>query len=204
MKSSRSVLIVFGLVFVLVSSLGYGRQKYRTAEKSLLSSQIDEKSVTAPQDMEVCFSPDEPCDIKLIKLVQSAQKSIDVAIFDINLDQLVHELLVASKKMPVRILVDVRQAKGNHSLVPLLIKAGAQVRVGRQRGVMHNKFLIVDGRMLETGSFNYTNHASRANNENQIYLANPTVVSRYQKRFEKIWEEGRIPKNLERLPKLQD
>jgi phosphatidylserine/phosphatidylglycerophosphate/cardiolipin synthase-like enzyme len=30
-------------------------------------------------------------------------------------------------------------------------------------GIMHNKFVIVDGKMIEIGSFNYTNHASKAN-----------------------------------------
>jgi phosphatidylserine/phosphatidylglycerophosphate/cardiolipin synthase-like enzyme len=161
----------------------------RSVGSSLLSA-IDAALVKAPQDQEVCFSPDEPCDIKLIKFIESAQKTIDVAIYDLNLDQLAHQLLVASKKLKVRILVDRRQAKGPHSLVPLLIKAGAQVRYGRQRGIMHNKFAVVDGRMVELGSFNYTNHASRANNENQIYLANPAIVERYEKRFENIWAKG--------------
>ncbi len=71
--------------------------------------------------IETCFSPDEPCDEQLIKFVMSAEKSIDVAIYDINLDQLVHQLLLKSKKMPVRIVVDRRQSKGNHSLVSTLI-----------------------------------------------------------------------------------
>jgi phosphatidylserine/phosphatidylglycerophosphate/cardiolipin synthase-like enzyme len=143
-----------------------------------------------PRDQEVCFSPDDPCDAKLVKFVQSAQKSIDVAIYDINLDELVHALLVQSKKIPVRIIVDKRQAKGSHSLVALLIKAGANVRHGHQRGIFHNKFTIVDGKMIETGSFNYTNHASRANNENQIYLASPSVVGHFVKHFNEIWEKA--------------
>jgi phosphatidylserine/phosphatidylglycerophosphate/cardiolipin synthase-like enzyme len=151
---------------------------------------IDNALVRAPQDQEVCFSPDEPCDVKLLKFVHSAQRSIDVAIYDINLDALVHELLTQSKRVPVRFVVDRKQAKGSHSLVPLLIKAGAQVRYGHQRGIMHNKFVVVDGKMIETGSFNHTNHASRANNENQVYLANPAIVSRYQRRFEAIWAEA--------------
>lgn len=149
---------------------------------------------SVPKDQEVCFSPDEPCDQKLIKFIQSAQKSIDIAIYDITLDKLAHEILVASKKIPVRIVVDRRQSKGNHSLVPLLIKAGAQVRFGRQRGIMHNKFTIVDGKMIETGSFNYTNHATVANNENQIYLSNPDIVERYKKRFEEIWGKA-VPRS---------
>jgi phosphatidylserine/phosphatidylglycerophosphate/cardiolipin synthase-like enzyme len=55
---------------------------------------------------------------------------------------------------------------------------------------MHNKFTIVDGKMLETGSFNYANHASQANNENQIYLVQPEILERYKKRFEEIWQAG--------------
>ena len=75
----------------------------------------------------------------------------------------------------------------------VLSKAGAKLRFGRQRGIMHNKFTIVDGKAIETGSFNYTNHAYRANNENQIYLWDKPIVDRYQKRFEEIWSNSAIP-----------
>lgn len=156
----------------------------------VVANAIEEKLVTAPQDQEVCFSPDERCDVKFLKFVSEARKSLDIAIYDINLDELVHQILVLSRKIPVRVLVDRRQARGRSSLVPLLIKGGVNVRYGHQRGIMHNKFAIVDGRMVEVGSFNYTHHAAQANNENQIYLANPQVVARYQKRFQRIWDQG--------------
>jgi len=148
----------------------------------------------SPGKIEVCFSPDDPCDDKLIDFVKSAQKSIDIAIYDINLDQLVHQLLIKSKSIAVRVLVDNRQSKGNHSLVSTLIKGGIQVRFGHQKGIMHNKFTIIDNARLETGSFNYTNHASRANNENQIYLSDLEVVGKYRERFEKIWGKGKVLK----------
>src|SRR4051812_18625463 len=79
----------------------------------------------APKDNEVCFSPDEPCDTKLWKFIQTAEKSLDVAVYDITHPKVVHEILVASKKIPVRVVVDRRQAKGEHSLVDLLIRGGA-------------------------------------------------------------------------------
>src|SRR5690606_6237165 len=107
--------------------------------------------------------------------------------FDINLDQLVHHIILKSKKIPVRMIVDRRQAKGRHSLVPLLRKAGVNVRFGRQRGVFHHKFSIVDSNMVQTGSFNYTNHAKTSNSDNQIYLSHPSVLKRYQEYFEKAW-----------------
>jgi phosphatidylserine/phosphatidylglycerophosphate/cardiolipin synthase-like enzyme len=152
-----------------------------------LSKIVNTALVQPPRDLEVCFSPEEPCAIKLTKFIESAQKSLDIAIYDITLDQLAHQIILKSKKIPVRIIADRRQAKGNHSLVPLLIKAGVNLRLGHQRGIFHNKFSIVDSINLETGSFNYTNHASTSNNENQIYLSNPTILNRYKDRFEKLW-----------------
>lgn len=163
-------------------------KKYGLVESA--KAVINEALVVAPVSDEVCFAPEDPCDIKLTKFMQSAKSSLDIAIFDINLDRLVHEILVQTKKIPVRILVDRRQAKSDHSLVPLLLKAGATVKIGHQRGIMHNKFVIVDGKMLETGSLNYTNGAAFKNNENQIYLSTPSIVARYKARFEKMWSEG--------------
>lgn len=147
--------------------------------------------VLAPVDREVCFSPEGNCDAKLVKFIDSATKSLDVAIFDLSLDQVAHHLLVQSRKgVRVRVLADRRQGKGAHSLIPTLIKGGVDVRYGRQRGIMHNKFAIVDAKMVETGSFNYTDGAARSNNENQLYLAEPTIVRRYAERFEEIWSRS--------------
>lgn len=176
------------------ATLAHARSR---AKKDSLADQalkaVQSALVQPPKDLETCFSPDEPCDQKLIKFIDSATRSVDVAVYDINLDQLVHRLLVASRKIQVRIVVDRRQAKGEHSLVSTLLKGGARVRLGRQRGIMHNKFVIVDGKRVEIGSFNFTNGAAFKNNENQLYLANPEVVDRYRSRFEKLWSEGDEP-----------
>lgn len=147
----------------------------------------EETEVIAPEVNETCFSPDEPCALKLKAFIESATSSLDIAIYDINEDQIVHAILVQSKKIPVRVIVDKRQSKGRHSSVSLLRKAGVQVRFGYQRGIMHNKFTLIDGSRIEIGSFNYTNHASTANQENQVYLATPAIVERYKARFEKMW-----------------
>jgi phosphatidylserine/phosphatidylglycerophosphate/cardiolipin synthase-like enzyme len=151
--------------------------------------------LAAPADEEVCFSPDEPCAEKLLKFIDGAKTSLDVAIFDVNLGELVDKLIEKAKKIQVRVVVDRKQAKGKHSAVMKLAAAGVDLRFGHQRGtgIMHNKFVIVDGKALETGSFNYTNHASHWNNENQIYLSSAKIVERYKKRFEQIWKQADPP-----------
>ncbi len=139
----------------------------------------------------VCFSPDGPCADNLLRFVGGAKSSIDMAIYDINLKDLVKILILKAKHMRVRIVVDKRQSHERYSLVSNLESAGVKVRYGHQRGIMHDKFTIVDDKMIETGSFNYTNHATKANQENQIYLSDPNVVKRYEKQFQKIWETAK-------------
>ncbi len=182
-------IVVSVALLCLLAAPGLARKKKQTLV-GMAAAKVEEALVRPPQDNEICFSPVESCDVKLWKFIQSAQKSLDVALFDITHPKVVHEILVASKRIPVRVVVDKRQARGEHSLVELLIKGGANVKYGRQRGIMHNKFTIVDNARLETGSFNYTNHATEANNENQIYLGTPAVVERYHARFEEIWREA--------------
>jgi phosphatidylserine/phosphatidylglycerophosphate/cardiolipin synthase-like enzyme len=185
-KSNKSVWPNTALIFILMLLV---------LNIPALSLEASAKSKVSGDN--ICFSPDEPCDAKLIQFITDAKHSIDVAIFDINLDQFVHQLAVQSRKIKVRVVVDKRQSKGSHSLVSTLIKAGVDVRYGRQRGIMHDKFTIVDAKSLETGSFNYTNHASTSNQENQIYLHEPKVVKKYVERFEKIWLSGKpVPKEV--------
>lgn len=189
----KPAFLFFAALLTLPTGVALGRAK----KGSVVAELADTAGLAVtrmPVDGEVCFSPVERCDLTLTKFVTSAKESIDLAIYDINLDKLVHEIIAASKKIKVRIVVDRRQAKGNHSLVPLLIKAGTNLRYGHQRGIFHNKFVIIDGKMIETGSFNHTNHASIANNENQIYLSSPKIVDRYKKRFEEVWAQADEPK----------
>ena len=193
----RASVAIFAAVITLVSLMGAtdasARARRSKIEKAIAqeAQQVSRDTASAPVDGEVCFAPVDPCDVKLVKFVEGAKKSVYVAIFDLNLDQLVHVIALASRKIDVRVLVDARQSKGDHSLVDTLIKLGVSVRYGRQKGIMHNKFIIRDGEMVETGSFNFTNHAAFANNENSIYLATPAIVERYRARFETIWAEGK-------------
>lgn len=178
------------ILIALIVGVGFGYLTFAKNPKHKKHEKQDTSNIPIPQDQEVCFSPDEACDLKLLKLLQNAKKSIDCAIYDINRDSIVQYLIIASKSISVRVITDQRQAKGPHSFVGLLIKSGVQVRFGRQRGTMHHKFMIVDGKVLETGSFDYTNHASESNRENQVYLTQSAIVEKYKKHFDLLWSNG--------------
>jgi phosphatidylserine/phosphatidylglycerophosphate/cardiolipin synthase-like enzyme len=55
------------------------------------------------------------------------------------------------------------------------------------RGLMHNKFAVIDGRLLINGSFNWTRQACLYNQENVIVTDNPQLVRLFAAQFEALW-----------------
>ncbi len=95
----------------------------------------------------------------------------------------------------VRIAADERQSHDRNSEIPYLAGKGVEVRLsGGYRGnrsIMHNKFAVFDGRLVVTGSFNWTTSAANYNYENAVFLSDPAVVARYAAEFDKIWSQAR-------------
>ena len=142
------------------------------------------------QNLDMCFSPGN-CDLKLIGFIDSAKRTLDVAIYSITHAAIAKAIEDAkSRGVVVRMVVDRSQSTGTHSLTGSLVTAGIPLKIGNVKGIMHNKFTIVDGGMIETGSFNYTDNATRDNAENQIYIDDVNVVSNYSREFETLWQNA--------------
>ena len=141
--------------------------------------------------MDICFSPHGNCDQKIIKFVDSATKTIDMAIYSISLQGLVDSIIRLKKSgVKIRMVVDKLQAHGRSSAVSHLAKAGIPIKYGNVSGIMHNKFTIIDGNLVETGSYNYSSNATSYNAENQIYLNEPAVIQEFASQFEDLWDNG--------------
>jgi len=52
---------------------------------------------------------------------------------------------------------------------------------------MHHKFVVIDNRILITGSFNWTRQAIIGNKENLIVTTHSKLVPLYRSEFEKLW-----------------
>jgi phosphatidylserine/phosphatidylglycerophosphate/cardiolipin synthase-like enzyme len=153
------------------------------------SDKIEDANTPAPKDNEACFSPDQNCDEKLKKFILSAKESLDVAIFEVNDQKIIDAIIEQSFKVKTRLVIN-RKLRNNPEAMEQFKKNKLFVRVGKQKGIMHNKFVIVDGKRLETGSFNFTNGAANSNQENQLYLSIPSIVEQYKVRFQSMWEKG--------------
>ena len=54
---------------------------------------------------------------------------------------------------------------------------------------MHNKFVVIDRRIVITGSFNWTTTAVDRNQKNLCILDNEELAVKYITEFEKLWKK---------------
>jgi phosphatidylserine/phosphatidylglycerophosphate/cardiolipin synthase-like enzyme len=56
--------------------------------------------------------------------------------------------------------------------------------------ILHDKFLVIDGHQVETGSFNFTKAATERNAENALLIENAPLAARYAAEWRRLWAEA--------------
>lgn len=154
---------------------------------ALLCGGLIIKPVSA--EIDVSFTPSDECEQKIISLIDNSRKSIDIAVYSINNENIVAALERAKKRnVVIRILTDKRQASVKSSKVTQMHDSGFNIRVHTKNKIEHNKFAVFDEKELTTGSFNWTNAASDKNSENCMFFRHePEQVKLFRDRFEELW-----------------
>jgi len=101
------------------------------------------------------------------------------------------EALIRAKNrgIKIRILMDKGQSQRRYSKYKYLLNNGIAVIQDRHAGIMHNKIAIIDGKILFTGSYNWSKSAEERNQENLLEFINEEKIIRiYQERLNYLWE----------------
>lgn len=168
----------------------------RTRLAPLLIALLILQAAPALAEPEVYFSPNGGIRDRLLRAINHTKANIDLAIFDFTSGELAGALLAAKERgVAIRIVADARHAQGKHSEIPFLLEKGVKIRLarGNGRGIMHHKFAIFDGKLLATGSYNWTASAERFNYEDALFLDDPAVVQRYRTHFERLFNGSKGP-----------
>lgn len=149
------------------------------------------------------FSPGGDTGANIRNALDFAQDSADIAVFSFYDTGMAQAVINAHKRgVRVRVLVDRVQASQSE-VGEMLVKAGVPFRWSKGfegRGVMHNKFAVLDRRLLMTGSFNWSVNAQDNNFENMFYTASPSYVAGYSVQFDRLFKAADEPdmEDLER------
>jgi mitochondrial cardiolipin hydrolase len=96
-------------------------------------------------------------------------------------------LKLAKKNIAVRLRVDTARSASKKMvrLIEKLKAGGVQVQTVAPNGRNHNKFAVIDGRKVLTGSYNWTFKAE-SNWENLLILDCPELAKAYESEWQRI------------------
>ena len=134
----------------------------------------------------VYFSPDGGATEAIVTLVNASRRSLDVQAYMLSTKEIAGPVANAHERgVRVRVLMDKNNAGDQYSSATYFANAGVPVFLDGEHKEAHNKVMLIDGRVIVTGSFNFTRAAEEANAENLLVIDNkPKLYAAYLKNFE--------------------
>ncbi|MEM1520630.1 MAG: phospholipase D family protein [Candidatus Korarchaeum sp.] len=145
--------------------------------------------------VEALFCPEDGCSKAVISLFDRANETIDVAVYSFTHPDIA-DALIRAKERGVRVRVILgKEQETSYSQYGKLKSAGIYVILDKNEYLMHNKFAVVDGKVVATGSFNYTVAADRRNDENLVMIYDAGVAGK----FERMWRARKMILDMARV-----
>ncbi|OYV29638.1 MAG: endonuclease [Thiomonas sp. 20-64-9] len=158
------------------------------------------QSVALAQDAAVssAFSPEGDALALVIQAIDQAHSSIHMAAYLLTSSEVARALVQAKKRgVAVQVLLDWKgnfdeDARYARHAIGILRNAGIAVRSIDAYAIFHDKYMVIDRRTVQTGSFNYTYSAAHRNAENVLVVWNaPGLAARYLADWQRNWDLGR-------------
>ena len=126
--------------------------------------------------VELAFAPTDGVQQRIVNAVNTANSSIQIAMFTFTNDALGDALIAAhARGVPVEVLLDGLSAGGVGGERDRLCANGITVRVENFAGKIHDKYAVIDSGtasdpLIVSGSTNWTASAVQANDENLLIV----------------------------------
>jgi phosphatidylserine/phosphatidylglycerophosphate/cardiolipin synthase-like enzyme len=157
-------------------------------------------AVGAEMIVQTCFSPQGKCSAHILREIESAKQELLVAVYAFTSADLAGALVQAKKRgVVVQVVVDREFDRANENSkarfldaqkVPVRRVSGVKPTVQeKESGLMHQKFAVIDRRLVFTGSYNWTHSADSRNDENLLMFRNAgPLAEEYRRAFFRLWE----------------
>lgn len=139
-------------------------------------------------DIQNYFCPEDDCASRIVNVIKNAKGSVKGAFFTFTNEKIADELLKAqSRGVDVEVLIEGRQRNVKNSQYQRLKDFGLDIRLDSNKYTMHHKVLIIDGKIVVTGSFNPTLSADTKNDENLLIIHDEKIAGEFLGEFGRLW-----------------
>lgn len=129
--------------------------------------------------------------MKLLKILSTANRQIDLCMFIIAMDKITDLLIYLHKYKGITVRIVTCENDDRRHPIELARLKEAKIEIKLKdspEGCMHNKFVIVDQKKLLLGSPNWTYSGFRLNDEAVILTSQSKIVRKCCKKFDALWK----------------
>jgi phosphatidylserine/phosphatidylglycerophosphate/cardiolipin synthase-like enzyme len=129
--------------------------------------------------------------------MDTAQKTLDVVVYEFNWEPLAEAMIRAAERgVRVRLVTDTDTVTEEKDLIASLQKAGVKIVDDQRNAIMHDKFVIIDGAQLWTGSMNFTINDAYKNDNNFMFITSSRLAQNYTAKFEQMFTDKEFGETL--------
>ena len=142
--------------------------------------------------IESYFSPDDGVAGRIFEILDEAEESIYFMAFSFTTDAFGEAIREqAENNLTVAGVMEAEQVRSNIGTEYDFFKqAGLDVFLDGNEGQMHHKTMVVDEKIIITGSYNFSRSAEINNDENVIIIHNEKIADFFLKEFQRIYQQA--------------
>jgi phosphatidylserine/phosphatidylglycerophosphate/cardiolipin synthase-like enzyme len=159
-------------------------------------SQLDQQAMTLNgSKIQIVFTPEDGAlEEVIIPVVKSAARSIRFLAFSFTDYPLADAMSQrAAQGVDVAGVFERTGSETDAAELRTLFCRNVPVRQDGNPGFLHDKLIVVDERIVITGSMNYSTNAEVNNDENVIIIDNAEIARLYMQEFERVWKIASDP-----------
>ncbi len=136
-------------------------------------------------DVQIYFSPKGGCQAAIVRELMKARREVLVQAYSFTADPLTFALIELKKQgVIVDIVLDKSNEIDRYSDLHFFIENQMDVKIDHEHAISHNKIIIIDQKVVITGSYNFTNQAENDNAENVVIIkGNAEMAAAYRNNF---------------------
>lgn len=190
---SRAPSALAAILFILIGALAwFGQQLFASppapAEAPAGGAAWYELYFTDPDATAGQTDPSGGVPAAILTSLAGAQRSLDLAVYEIDLDAFA-QALIAAQQRGVRVRVVTDSDYRAEPPAAALRAAGIPVAEDGREAFMHNKFVVIDGAAVWTGSMNFTFSDAYRNNNNMLFIRSTRLAENYTAQFERMFSD---------------
>lgn len=138
-------------------------------------------------------------DERLVAAIDATRRTLDMAIYDLELEN-VAEALVRAQRRGVRVRLVTEADNVGNAAVDRVRAAGIPVVTDSGPAFMHHKFAVFDGETVLTGSWNFAPRDTFQHDNNTAFIRSPELAAAFTEEFETMFVQRRFGADKPKRP----